>query len=373
MPFPCCWQASILPAFRGFVLYWENGSISRKHLIHLVIGTLVTVGCLYWAVKDINWGEVGSSFSRARYSTIPFYLLLLFAFYWLKALRWTILLAPVKAIPPSQLGGPMMVGFMGNNVLPAHLGELFRVLLVAREQRVSFAGVFSSVAIERLFDIFAVLLLVAVGLVGVRDLPASFEKSFQAVGLMAVIAVIGLVAGLIWLKHAIALAKAMIVRLPVAAMRKDQLQRMVDSAAVATGAVKDGNLLVMVVVNSLVQWSCNCVMIYISLWSFGIQVPLTATFILLGVLVFAVTIPSTPGFFGAIQLAFVKTLALFGVAESDAFAASIYYHLLQYLAVTGVGLVCLWRSGATLTGLQHDAEELENQAGEQEPTGTAAN
>jgi len=338
----------------------ENGAISRKHLIHLIIGLLVTGGCLYWAVKDISWQEVGLSFSQARYGTIPVYLLLLVAFYWLKALRWAVLLAPVKPIHASQVAGPMMVGFMGNNVLPAHLGELFRVLLVARQQKVSFAGVFSSVAIERLFDIFAVLLLVGLGLVTVRDLPESFQNSFQAIGLMAVGGVVVFAAGLIWLKHAVSLAKMLIFRLPIPPVRQDQLQRMVDSAAVATGAVKNGNRLAVVIGNSVVQWACNCGMIYVSLWSFDIHVPLSATFILLGVLVFAVTIPSTPGFFGAIQLAFVKTLALFGVAESEAFAASIYYHLLQYLVVTAVGLVCLWQSGATLTGLQHDAEELES-------------
>lgn len=338
----------------------EGASISRRQWFHLFVGTLVTVACLYWAVKDIDWTEVGQGFAQARYESIPLYLLFLGLFFWLKAIRWSWLLLPVKVITPRQVAGPMMAGFMGNNILPAHLGEFIRVVLLGRQERISMAGVLTSVAIERLLDVFAVLLLVGIGLVCVRDIPDNLRQAFLGVGLIALVGVLVLVAGLIWLRQAVAWGRAVVARLPISVARQAQLSELIESAATGTTALKQGHLLLKLLVNSLVQWGCNCVMIYISLRSFGIAVPFAATLILLGVLVFAVTIPSTPGFFGAIQLAFVKTLAVFGVVEATAFAASIYYHLLQYVVVTAVGIWCVWRAGATVTGLQHDAELLEN-------------
>jgi len=223
------------------------------------------------------------------------------------------------------------------------------------------------VAIERLLDVFAILVLVSIGMLQVREVPEAFQQAFLAVGIMALAGVVVLIAGLIWLKQAVRLAHRVINWLPVRESIQVKLRELVEAAAIGTTALKNGRMLGLLLLNSVVQWGCNALMIYVSLWSFGVQVPFSAALILLGVLVFAVTIPSTPGFFGAIQLAFVKTLALFAVSDGIAFAASIYYHLLQYLVVTAVGLWYLWKSGMTLTRLQHDAEQLEEAEHLQDP------
>jgi uncharacterized membrane protein YbhN (UPF0104 family) len=61
--------------------------------------------------------------------------------------------------------------------------------------------------------------------------------------------------------------------------------------------------------------------------------------IVLGVVAFGVTVPSSPGYFGVIQLCFLTVLKLFVPANqlADVFAASVYYHLSQYIPVTIVG------------------------------------
>lgn len=334
--------------------------IHKNKWLHILLGLFVTVACLWYSVKDVDWEDVQTSFADARYDTIPLYLLALIVFFWLKAIRWSWLLHPVKQVSAKQVAGPMMVGFMGNNVLPAHLGELFRIFLLGRQQKIPAAAVFSSVAIERVLDVFAVLILVGVGLLGVREIPESMQTAFQSVGVLAIVAVILLTAGLIWLEQALRLAVGLIRRLPVSVEKQEKLIDLASHAAAGTSALRQGRLLLALIINSLLQWSCNCLMIYISLRSFGINIPFSATLILLGVLVFAVTIPSSPGFFGLIQAAFVGTLELFSVTEGSAFAASIYYHLLQYVVVTTVGLICLTRSGFSLSQIQRESEQSDN-------------
>ncbi len=335
--------------------------IHKNRWLHIFLGLAVTVACLWYSVKDVEWNEIRTSFSDARYDTIPLYLLALAAFFWLKAIRWAWLLYPVKQVSTRQVASPMMVGFMGNNLLPAHLGELFRIFLLGRQQKFPAAAVFTSVAIERVLDVFAVLILVGIGLLGVRDIPESMQAAFQSAGILALILVVFLVAGLIWLKQALRLIVGMIQRLPVSNEKREKLIDLAHHAAEGTAALRQGRLLVALILNSLMQWSCNCLMIYISLRSFGIDIPFSATLILLGVLIFAVTIPSTPGFFGLIQAAFVGTLDLFSVSEENAFAASIYYHLIQYVVVTAVGLFCLARSGFSLSQIQQASEQTDNE------------
>ncbi len=76
---------------------------------------------------------------------------------------------------------------------------------------------------------------------------------------------------------------------------------------------------------------------------------------LLALNIAAITLPSAPGFFGTIQLCFVLALKPYGIDASDAFAASVFYHVLEYVAVTSTGLYYLKGIGHDLSQLRKDA------------------
>ena len=94
---------------------------------------------------------------------------------------------------------------------------------------------------------------------------------------------------------------------------------------------------------------------HVALWSFGLHLPLHASLIVMGVTVLGVAIPSTPGFFGVVQFCFWVSLRIFGVEKADAFAASVYYHLSQYIPVTLVGLYYLSRLGLRFGDIAREA------------------
>ncbi len=75
----------------------------------------------------------------------------------------------------------------------------------------------------------------------------------------------------------------------------------------------------------------------------------------MGVTALGVAIPSTPGFFGVVQFCFWVSLRIFGVEKADAFAASVYYHLSQYIPVTLVGLYSLARLGLRFGDITREA------------------
>ena len=137
---------------------------------------LVTGGCLLVAVWGIDFKDVKDSFAQANYATLPVLLALLFLYFWLKAIRWQLLLHPLHEFRTKQVFGPLMIGFMGNNVLPAHLGELFRVYVLARKYRLSKTAVFSTVVLERILDLAAILGFLFVSLMFVETgLPEDYQ------------------------------------------------------------------------------------------------------------------------------------------------------------------------------------------------------
>ena len=93
-----------------------------------------------------------------------------------------------------------------------------------------------------------------------------------------------------------------------------------------------------------VQWLLMGGSVYMGILSVGLTVPISARTIVVAFTVAGLTLPSSPGFFGTIQLGFALA-APFGVLSADAVAASVVWHVLAYLSVSVGGIFFLLRLG----------------------------
>ena len=96
---------------------------------------------------------------------------------------------------------------------------------------------------------------------------------------------------------------------------------------------------------SIIVWLHSVVIIYIMLISFGINIPVYVSVLLLVSMGIGVMIPSAPAFIGTIQIVCVTVLALFAVPKSDALSFSIVYHAVTFVPITVVGLIYLFKEG----------------------------
>ena len=73
---------------------------------------------------------------------------------WVRSLRWAQLLPEGHAgrIPTRRLVPVVLVGYLGNGVLPARLGDPIRALLVGRRESVPASSAFGSIVLERVVD-----------------------------------------------------------------------------------------------------------------------------------------------------------------------------------------------------------------------------
>ncbi len=319
----------------------------------------MTIVCLVVALWGIKFDQVKASFSRANYATLPIFIACTFLFYWVKAIRWKCLLQPMREFRTKEVFPPLMIGFMGNNVLPAHLGEFVRVYVLGQQYRLSKTAVFSTVVLERIWDVIAILLFFSIGLVLVPGLPENFKTASIFVASATVITILLLVAYVIWTEHFVRSANWLLDRLPLPETLRIVFVKMLDSGAIGFTSMRSAKLTFWIVITSIHQWFLAGVIVYIALQSFDIQVTILEAFIVVGVTAFGVTIPSTPGFFGVIQLCFWLSLRLFDVSKEDAFAASVYYQISQYIPVTLLGLYYLNRFGLRLGDIEKRATEQE--------------
>lgn len=317
------------------------------------------------AVWGIDLEQITSSFKRANYWTLPLMLALLFVFFWLKALRWRMLLEPIKKLTVSQVTPSMMIGFMGNNILPAHLGEFLRVYVLSRQFQIPKTTVLSTVVLERLFDIVAILCYLGIGIYFAPNLPEKYHTISLIVALGILLTIISVAAYLIWTEAVIRLFRGIFSFLPFLPDKLTHLVlEMMRSGALGMESMKSKRLCFGIIWTSFAQWLINGISIYVALWSFNIQVSPLAAFVVLGVTAFGVTVPATPGFFGVVQLCFTESLKAFGISNAEAFSASIYYQLSQYIPVTLIGLYYSNREGLKFSDAEREAEkELEELEG----------
>ena len=333
-------------------------TISRRVNYKLILGVIVTLACLAYSLRGVPLEQVTGSFCGADYLTLPPLLLLLFVFYWLKAVRWRLLLEPVRVLSTRDVAPAMLVGFAFNNILIAHLGELVRVFVLGRQFGLPKTAVLSSVVLERVFDIIAILFLFAAGLFAVPGLPDGFRTLAVIAAVVLVPLILVLLAYVLFTEFFVRVVETLLSRVDfLPENMRAKAAGILESGAHGLASIKNVRLMSGIIIASLLQWIVNGVMIYEALLAFDVLVTVYAALIVLGVTAFGVTIPSTPGYFGIIQASFVLSLEPFGADQADVFASSIYYQISAWIPITAIGLWCFYRSGLHMSDVKREIHE----------------
>ena len=112
---------------------------------------------LWVAVRGVNLDEVLLQLRQVRLVWLIPVLASILVRFWLTAVRWQLLLRPVKRIAVHRLFAVTLIGFMANNVLPARLGEFVRAYALGRSEALPASLPFATIVIERIFDGFTLL------------------------------------------------------------------------------------------------------------------------------------------------------------------------------------------------------------------------
>ncbi|MFM7039452.1 MAG: lysylphosphatidylglycerol synthase transmembrane domain-containing protein [Planctomycetaceae bacterium] len=334
-----------------------------KRRILILLGIAVSIGAMAWSMRNVRMADLKAGVLGADYSTLPL-LLLLFVFYWLKALRWKWLLRPTKELTTAQLFRPVMIGFAANSVLPAHLGEFVRVYVVNRRHGVPSGTVLSTIVLERILDVIAILLLFGVGLLYAPSMPPEYQQG--AVIFAGLASAVVLVASIYliwtdWFIRTIEKLLSFVPFLPAGLTRK--LFDLLRQGAAGLHSMRSIRTVLLALLNSLAQWSLNGLSAVMALRAFQVDVDFSTGLILTGITAFGVMIPAAPGYFGVIQLCFEAAMQAQKLQPPAAlvFGASVYSQLAGMIPVVLTGFYFLYKDHLSLSGLQQAAEERDDQ------------
>jgi uncharacterized protein (TIRG00374 family) len=329
---------------------------SRSRLWTSLLGIAISAGLLALILRQVDLEDVRRHLASARPLPLLAAVVVATITFPIRTIRWRHLLRrPDGArLPFGPLWHATAMGFMANNVLPLRAGEIVRPFAVARLADTRFTTAFASIAVERIFDALTVVLLLTLALaspglgsgVAVGGVPVS-----RLAALAAAFSTAGLVAGSLVVARPLA-AERLVRRLVPSARIADHLVALIEGIRQGLAALDSPRRLAPVLLWSLVLWLVNAASFWICFAAFDIPVGFAGALLVQALVVFGVSVPSTPGYVGPFEAAIVAGLALYGVAEDRSFSYALAYHVTTFIPIVLLGLWSTVRTGVGFGGLR---------------------
>jgi uncharacterized protein (TIRG00374 family) len=305
---------------------------------------------LYFAVRGVDWNQALAALRSANYLWIlPTFVITVWTLY-IRAQRWRVFLHAVRVPPMKHLVAATNIGFMANMVLPARAGEVIRPWIVCRRENLPISGVLASVLLERIFDMFCVLLLFGVSatFVSVNDQVRGW--GYMLTGLAVAV---GLVIALLRFQEKLALGIAKRVCDLFPERIGSAVYGFIGGFVQALSMLDSPASFLRAFGWSIYLWLAIATIYPFGLLAFHLDVPLVlGSLVLTAIIAIAVSVPSAPGYIGSFQLGCVAALQIFGVQKDAALAFSLIIHLTQFIGVIAAGLYSLWTENMTFSQME---------------------
>ncbi len=316
------------------------------------IALALTVFLLWWAFREVEWAGVRGHLREANVWLVALSVVVATMVFPLRAIRWRPILDPIAPnLPYGPLWRATTMGFMANNILPTgRMGEILRPYALSRETSVPFAAGFASLVVDRVFDAAVVLVLTLAAMLDPRFPSRVSATTYLGTG---VLLALGLAAGL----YAIVFFPNQLIRLfevvarRVAPRFEDKGREFLRSFASGLSVLRSPRRFAVVLAWAFALWLTQAASFWLMFIALGIDVPFSAALLVQGLIVLAVALPSTPGFFGLFEAAAVSGLGVYGVSPNQAVAWALTFHILSLIPITLIGLYYLFRSGLRLGDL----------------------
>jgi hypothetical protein len=320
----------------------------NKH-IHVMVGLIASLAFGHLAFRGADLRAVVSTLSTIHiYHLVPIMMILLFAFI-LRAIRWKYLLTPVKVIPTHSLFASTMIGFMANNLLPFRAGEIVRAYSIARSENVSVSSSLGTLIVERLLDGITISLFMIV------LLPLSLPSWLVHLNYFLLFLYSVGIGFSIWLIYTFASKDSWdgrfvnLFKLPQNFHAK--IEKVVFNFTDGLRILKDGKQVLWISILSLAHWSVIALYYFLLFRAFGLSLSFMAAITVLVVVTIGIMLPAAPGYVGNFQYFTVLALTFFSVPKEEALGFSLIAHAGQFIPVTAIGLLYLFRQSMGLSHL----------------------
>ncbi len=325
----------------------ENNIGKRKNSIwKQLVGISLALIFLWLAFRGVDPAHLWYYISRMQ----PLYLVPLAASgllsHLLRAYRWQILLAPLAGRKISLFNSfcAVIVGYAVNVILPRG-GEVARLVSIVKSERLPWAGVLSTMFIDRLLDIALLVLLLSFTLI---SFPAKMFVNLHWLAPAGVTLAAAVVVGLAVLPFVSDIINWILARQAVVDRVPEKFVKLLASLAGEFGmgcqCLKDWRTYPAITLSSLGIWFFYWLNLYLMIYAFGLseKVSMVQSLIVFTIGSVGVLIP-TPGSVGSYHFLISQALVLVSQIDRDqALAFASVLHAFSFILLTTIpAAICL--------------------------------
>lgn len=325
-----------------------------------LLGLVVSLLAIYFIVRQIEPADFINALRQARYifllPTVLFLLLGLVT----RALRWQVLLN--GGLPLKRAFSIMNVAYLVNGLLPLRIGEVARIYLATQSAPpVPPLKTASTIILERLLDVLAIVIMVVLAL-GSADIPPELRLPAVTGGTAAIVGFVVLIV----LARRRELAGRLLKRLIKDPATQGRLTGWLDHFLDGLQPLTQPRLFAQAVGWTLLSWGFSAIAGYILMFTFYPQASWTATFLYIAAAALAIAVPAVPGNLGPYEGAILLALGVMGYGEprSAAVAFAILVHGLNLAVHAVTGVIGFVQEGISLEQLSRGVQNMRQQQSE---------
>jgi glycosyltransferase 2 family protein len=367
----------------------------RKHLKFIALVLLAAL-ILWWFGRGLDWTEVGRSVAQSDWRLLSLAFAIVCLTYLLRAYRWGALLAPLTPASLRELFVSTTVGFSGV-FLAGRAGEVVRpVVLPMRDRRVRPSASFVTIMVERICDVLAVVVVLAINLLWFsvpvervaefthgragRFVLLMFAHGYMA-GLLLLAGVALSLVALAWFRRRSPSAIGWLDRrFKRWRLMPDRLGRAITSLleqlARALSVLANARELIVIAGWTALLWFAITLANWLVLRAFGLPFGLKEALFVMGWSLIGSLVPTPGGAAGAFHAATAFGLIVLGVPANEAAAVSIIIHLIDFGPALLFGFYYFLRGEISITRLRQlaSSEAVEHAVEDEmiEPVGATA-
>jgi len=315
-----------------------------------VFTLLLTCVLLFFALRGVDWHEMLITAQQGDLRLGGLAVLILSFSYFLRGMRWRVLLSNQKDFSPLMAFWGICVGYLGNNFLPARVGEIIRSVMVGRRLGISKSYVLATVLTERVIDAMTLAVFGGLAFSFLENTPSWLERATISFGGMGVL---GLLA-LFIVPRLEGLLIPFLKRLPMPGGVRIRAVDLFAQFLKGMRAFHNVNRVLRFMALTTVIWLVDALTAIVVAMSFGFVLTLPQAAVLLAALGLASALPSTPGYLGIYQFVAVTVLKPFGLNQNQALVFILAFQAVIYIVVVLWGLLGLWRLRVSKTSQASD-------------------
>jgi hypothetical protein len=323
----------------------------KRRTFITILGFVISIVLFYFSLRGIQFREIWETLRNTNPALAAMPLVFIATAISLSSYRWSRISGP--SVRFKQTFAAMLIGMFVNNVLPARLGEVARGYVLSHKNNFSFTYSFSTVLLDRFFDLTGLLILTFI------FFPSASLPPLVSRGIYVIMGVLAFCILMIILLSRKSFADRLSDRFT--SFEKSFLSKFAKRVIeIQENLKRIGSPLTILffVVISVCTWFSMSVALYFVILMLGISVPFIYIPFVCALLNIGITVPSSPGYVGVYQFLLVYLLSIFDVPRYQGFTISIIYHASWYIPYTIVGFLFLLREHLHISDIQRlKAEE----------------